>query len=107
MEVEDVAVAGEAGSERVAVRWHFTGTFSGEPWVGIEPTGRPVDMRGMDLLEFQDGRIAGNCAYFDQLSFARQIGMLPAKGSISDRIMLGAFNLVTKARRRLNGGSRT
>jgi predicted ester cyclase len=98
MEVEDVVVGGEPGRERVTVRWHATGTFSGKPYLGIEPTGRPVDLRGMDLLQIEDGRVAGNNVYYDQLAFARQIGMLPAEGSIGDRLMTGAFNLVTKGR---------
>ena len=98
MVVEDVVVAGEPGRERVTVRWHVTGTFSGAPYLGIEPTGRPVDLRGMDLIEIEDGRVAGNNVYFDQLVFARQIGMLPTEGSFGDRLMTGAFNLVTKAR---------
>lgn len=98
MEVEEVVIAGEPGRERVTVRWHITGTFSGSPYVGIEPTGRPVDLRGMDLIDVQDGRVAGNHIYYDQLTFARQIGMLPSEGSLGDRLMTSAFNLVTKAR---------
>jgi steroid delta-isomerase-like uncharacterized protein len=98
MEVEDVVVAGEPGHERVTVRWHITGTFSGAPYMGIEPTGRPVDLRGMDLIHIEDGRVAGNNIYYDQLAFARQIGMLPSEGSLGDRLMTGAFNLVTKGR---------
>src|SRR3954468_19145532 len=57
MEVEDVAIAGEPGRERVTVRWHLTGTFSGGPYMGIEPTGRPLDLRGMDLIDVQNGRV--------------------------------------------------
>jgi steroid delta-isomerase-like uncharacterized protein len=98
MEVEDVVVGGEPGRERVTVRWHITGTFSGKPYMGIEPTGRPIDLRGMDLIQVEDGRVAGNNVYYDQLSFARQIGMLPEEGSIPDRLMTGAFNLVTRRR---------
>lgn len=98
MEVEDVVVAGEPGRERVTVRWHITGTFSGAPYVGIEPTGRPIDVRGMDLMYVEDGRVAANHIYYDQLSFARQIGMLPPEGSTGDRLMTSAFNLVTKGR---------
>jgi steroid delta-isomerase-like uncharacterized protein len=98
MEVEDVVVAGGPGRERVTVRWHITGTFSGSPYVGIEPTGSPVDLRGMDLIDFEDGRVARNNIYYDQLAFARQIGMLPSEGSLGDRVMTGAFNLVTKGR---------
>jgi hypothetical protein len=55
----------------------------------------------MDLIHVEDGRIAGNNVYYDQLAFARQIGMLPPEGSFGDRFMTGAFNLVTKARSRL------
>jgi predicted ester cyclase len=98
MEVEDVVVAGEPGHERVTVRWHITGTFSGAPYMGIEPTGRPVDLRGMDLIRTERGRVAGNNIYYDQLTFARQVGMLPAEGSLADRLMTRAFNVVTQAR---------
>lgn len=101
MEVEDVVVAGEPGRERVTVRWHVTGTFSGKPYLGIEPTGRPIDLNGMDLIQIEDGRVAGNNVYYDQLAFARQIGMLPPEGSIGDRVMTSALNLVTKGRTRL------
>jgi steroid delta-isomerase-like uncharacterized protein len=103
MEVEDVAIAGEPGSERVTVRWHITGTFSGAPYLGIEPTGRPIDLRGMDLIALDNGRIAGNNIYYDQLAFARQIGILPSEGSVADRLMTGAFNLVTKGRAKVRG----
>jgi predicted ester cyclase len=74
MEVEDVVVAGEPGHERLTVRWHITGTFSGAPYMGIEPTGRRVDLRGMDLVSVDNGRVAGNNIYYDQLTFARQVG---------------------------------
>jgi steroid delta-isomerase-like uncharacterized protein len=98
MEVDDVVVAGEPGRERVTVRWHITGTFSGAPYLGIEPTGRRIDIRGMDLVDIQDGRVAGNHIYYDQLTFARQIGMLPPEGSPPDRLMTALFNFVTRVR---------
>jgi steroid delta-isomerase-like uncharacterized protein len=106
MDVEDVTIAGEPGRERVTVRWHITGTFSGAPYMGIQPTGRPVDLRGMDLIDVEDGRVAGNNIYYDQLTFARQVGMLPAEGSQGDRLMTGVFNLVTKARAAVRQRSR-
>lgn len=106
MEVEDFAIAGEPGRERVTVRWHMTGTFSGAPYLGIEPTGRSIDLRGMDLIDVQDGKVAGNNIYYDQLAFARQIGMLPAEGSFGDRLMTRAFNLATKGRAKVRERSR-
>ena len=57
----------------------------------------------MDLLDLEDGRLAGNCIYFDQLSFARQIGMLPPEGSLRDRLMTGAFNLMVRLRLFIRG----
>ncbi len=98
MEVEDVVIAGVPGRERVTVRWHVTGTHSGAAWMGIEPTGRALDLRGMDLVAIEDGRVAGNDIYFDLLGFVRQIGMLPPEGSLRDRLITGAFNLKTRAR---------
>ncbi len=101
MEVEDVVVAGEPGRERITARWHITGTFTGTPYMGIAATGRRVDLRGMDLIHMEDGLVAGNTIYFDQLSFARQVGMLPPEGSWGDRLMTAGFNFVVRARNSL------
>jgi hypothetical protein len=38
---------------------------------------------------------------FDQLQFARQIGMMPADGWSPDRAMKAAFNAVTQRLRRI------
>jgi hypothetical protein len=52
----------------------------------------------MDLIHIENGRVAGNNVYYDQLAFTRQIGMLPSEGSLGYRLMTGAFNMVTKGR---------
>jgi steroid delta-isomerase-like uncharacterized protein len=88
-----------AGEQTCAVEWRIEGTFDGEPYMGIEPTGSHVEIRGMDLLELEDGQIVSLTAYFDGAGYARQIGMLPADGSGADRAMKTAFNAVTKLRR--------
>ena len=90
-----------AGEQSCAVEWRLEGTFDGAPYMGIEPTGKHVELRGLDLLELEDGELVSNTAYFDGLGFARQIGMLPPDGSGADRAMKGAFNTLTKARRAL------
>lgn len=86
--VERVVAEGDA----VVVRWHADGTFSGARFQGIEPTGRRVRIRGCDFFELKDGWIRRNTIFYDGASFARQIGMLPAKGSFTDRAMLRLFN---------------
>jgi steroid delta-isomerase-like uncharacterized protein len=88
-----------AGESSCAVEWRLEATLSGEPFMGIDPTGKHVEIRGFDLFELEDGQIVSNTAYFDGMSIARQIGMLPVDGSGADRAMKGAFNAVTKLRR--------
>ena len=88
-----------AGERNCAVEWRLEGTFDGEAFMGIEPTGKHVELRGFDLLELEDGQIVSLTAYFDGAAYARQIGMLPPDGSGADRVMKGAFNAVTKLRR--------
>jgi steroid delta-isomerase-like uncharacterized protein len=88
-----------AGEQSCAVEWRLEGTFEGAPYMGIEPTGKHVEIRGCDLLELEDGQIVSLTAYSDGAGFARQIGFLPADGSGTDRALKGAFNAVTKLRR--------
>ena len=66
-----------AGESSCAVEWRLEATLSGEPFMGIDPTGKHVEIRGFDLFELEDGQIVSNTAYFDGMSIARQIGMLP------------------------------
>jgi steroid delta-isomerase-like uncharacterized protein len=102
LDVEEVVVAGIPGRERATVRWRMTGTFSGGPLMGIAPTGHHIQLRGMDLIEIEDGRIAGNVIYYDGLAFARQVGMLPAAGSAGDRLIARTFNGLTAIRSRIH-----
>jgi steroid delta-isomerase-like uncharacterized protein len=90
-----------AGEQSCAVEWRLEGTLDGAPFMGIEPTGKHVEIRGFDLFELEDGDLVSNTAYFDGMGFARQIGMLPPDGSGTDRAMRSAFNAVTKLRRAL------
>jgi predicted ester cyclase len=97
--IEPEEVIGE--DDTVFVKWRLTGTFSGRPWQGIEPTGDRIELLGIDCFTFREREITHNEVVFDQMSFARQIGMLPAQDSIGERAMKGAFNARTKLKRRL------
>jgi steroid delta-isomerase-like uncharacterized protein len=88
-----------AGERQAAVEWRMTGHFSGGPFQGIDATGRRLDMRGLDLLEIEEGAIVANTAYYDGMSFARQIGLMPPENSGAERAMKSAFNAATRARR--------
>jgi steroid delta-isomerase-like uncharacterized protein len=88
-----------AGEREAAVEWRMTGTFTGEPFEGVDATGKRLDMRGLDLLEVEDGKILSNTAYYDGMSFARQIGLMPAQDSSAEQAMKNAFNAATRVRR--------
>ena len=86
------------------VHWRMTGRHVG-PLLGVEGTGRQIALDGIDHFVIRDRVVVTNTVVFDQLSFARQVGLLPADRSAPDRALKGAFNARTKvlaaARRRL------
>jgi glyoxylase-like metal-dependent hydrolase (beta-lactamase superfamily II)/predicted ester cyclase len=89
--------------DRAAVRWEARGTFTGGTFQGVEPTGAPIFVEGVDELTVRDGLIVENNAYADGMSIARQLGLMPPEGSGPERAMKGAFNAKTKAARKLGG----
>jgi steroid delta-isomerase-like uncharacterized protein len=97
MEVLDLI----ADDDKVAVRWHMTGTFSGEArFEGAIATGEKIDITGCDVLTVRDGKIVHNDAYMNGMQMARQLGMLPPQGSGQERAMIGALNAKTRLARR-------
>jgi steroid delta-isomerase-like uncharacterized protein len=92
-----------ADDQVAVIQWTMRGTFTGEPFMGVEATGKPVELRGVDVMKIADGKIQHNTAYYDGMDFARQIGMMPAADSGAEKAMIGAFNAVTKLRGRLSG----
>jgi steroid delta-isomerase-like uncharacterized protein len=99
MEIENVV---DDGERQAVVQWRGSGTFTGGPFLGIESTGKPIELQGVDVFRFdENGKVVTNTVYYDGAEFARQIGMLPRRDSAMDRGMLAAFNAGTKLRQRL------
>lgn len=95
LEVLEIVVEGT----KAAVRWRTECTFDGSgSFLGLKPNGARVVLEGFDLLTVADGRITGNQAYLNGADLARQLGALPPEGSLPDKAMLGALNLVTRAK---------
>jgi predicted ester cyclase len=64
-----------------ADEWVFVGTHTG-PLVlpdGTElpPTGKRVEVQGMELVRVRDGKIVVDNLYYDNLAVAAQLGLLP------------------------------
>ena len=87
-----------AGDRAAAVQWRASGTFDGGPFLGIDATGRPIQLRGCDCVEVEDGKLVRNTAYYDGMAFARGAGMLPPMDSGGERAMKAAFNALTRLR---------
>jgi NAD(P)H-dependent FMN reductase/predicted ester cyclase len=61
--------------ERIAVRWTMRGTHKGSRY-GEAPTGKEVEMKGMEFLKFEEGKIKEHNAVSDTLGLKKQIGAL-------------------------------
>jgi predicted ester cyclase len=71
--IEDVVAAGN----RVAVRWTWTGTHTGD-FRGFAPTGKAVHDTGLVLYTFEGGKVAAAVVETDRLGVLQQIGAIPA-----------------------------
>lgn len=66
------------------IRFRMTGTQRGE-FMGIEPTGRTIDLEGVDIVRFNaEGKVAEHWGYTDNLQMLRQLG------AVSERMPVGA-----------------
>jgi steroid delta-isomerase-like uncharacterized protein len=71
MEIHDMFGAGD----RVATRKTFRGTHDGE-FTGIPPTGRMVGVDIIDIVRYEDGKLAEHWNVVDQLGLMRQLGVV-------------------------------
>ena len=98
-DLETVVRALAGDDQTVAVQWRSTATFAGAAsFQGIEPTGKRVELRGVDWIEVEDGKIRRNTGYWDGAAFARDIGMMPARGSAAEKAMIVTFNAASRLR---------
>ena len=70
--VEDELVDGD----KLVWRVRFTGTHQGE-FLGIPGTGKRVDVKGIDIVRYVDGRAAEHWGVTDTLGMLQQLGVAP------------------------------
>jgi len=71
--IDDLVVEGD----RVAVRWHWTGTHSGA-FRAFPATGKTFSNPGVGIFRFKDGKIVAAVLETDRLGFLQQMGAVPA-----------------------------
>ena len=62
--------------DKLVKHWNFKGTHTGD-FFGIPATGMPVDIDGVTLVRMQNGKIAEEQDFFDNLEFSQQLGLIP------------------------------
>lgn len=60
--------------DKAAVLFTFTGTNTGE-FMGMAPTGKSVNVQGIDYLLFKDGKCIEHWGYIDESKMMQQLGM--------------------------------
>jgi steroid delta-isomerase-like uncharacterized protein len=86
---------------RAAQVWVMRGTMLGsDPWAGFGPTGKQLEIEGIDLYEFRGGLVSRYRGRYDLAEVARQLGLAPARGGRAEHIMAFLQRNGTKLRRR-------
>ncbi len=73
--LDDLVMAGD----RVAGRFTYRGTHRG-PLLGIPPTGRPAEMRSIDIWRVAGREFAEHWDELNLLEVFQQLGVIPAPG---------------------------
>ena len=68
-----------ADDENVAIAYTLTGTHQGD-FNGIAPTGKKIEVRGVQIGRFEDGKIVERWGSSDELGVLKQLGIDPTRG---------------------------
>jgi steroid delta-isomerase-like uncharacterized protein len=87
--------------------WRMVGTNTGsfDP-PGYAPTGRPIDLTGIDVLQFRDGLIWRYEAVYDYSLVARQLGLTAPRGGRLERLAVHAQRMLVRVRARIPAAAR-
>ena len=61
---------------KLVKHWNFKGTHTGM-FFGIPATNKKVDIDGVTLVRMEDGKIAEERDFLDNLEFMQQLGLIP------------------------------
>ena len=72
-EIHDQIAQGDVVANRVTWQGVHSGNLAGVP-----ATGRPIELRGINMFRVRDGRVVAQWAELDMLGLLQQIGAIPA-----------------------------
>ncbi|ELZ82302.1 ester cyclase [Haloferax larsenii] len=63
--------------DKVVTRYTLRGTHEGE-LMGIEPTGKTIEVQGISIGRFEDGTVVEGWSVIDMMSMMQQLGVVEA-----------------------------
>ena len=99
-----------AEGDKVAVLWTFRGTHTGSGYEGLPPTGTKVEIRGMTIWRFENGRIVEEWSSFSETGaymamFANLKWWLIFAGLLFLAVVIALERLVWKMLKKMFGRS--
>ncbi len=58
------------------IHFRITGTNTG-PWGPMPATGKAMDVNGVDIIRFQDGKAVEHWGYMEEAKMMQQLGLMP------------------------------
>jgi steroid delta-isomerase-like uncharacterized protein len=68
-----------AEGDTIAARFTMSGTHQGE-FFGIPPTGKRMEITGIDVVRFENGKMVEHWGNQDDLGMMQQLGVIPMPG---------------------------
>ena len=62
--------------DRTYIHYRLTGTNTG-PYGDMPPTGKAMDVMGVDIIRFADGKAVEHWGYMEEMKMMQQLGMMP------------------------------
>jgi hypothetical protein len=62
--------------DKLVKYWTFKGTHTGE-FFGIPASGNSINLQGATIIRMENGRIAEEQDFYDNLEFSQQLGLIP------------------------------
>lgn len=73
-QVKDIFAAGDKVVARITVH----GTQQGE-FMGMQGTGKKIEVKGIDIVRFENGKLVEHWGVTDALTMMQQLGVMPAE----------------------------
>jgi steroid delta-isomerase-like uncharacterized protein len=92
------------GGRMIASVFRFTATFTAPLSLprrpSLAPTGRRLQLAGMDRSEIHDHCLTRHQIFWDTAEMGRQMGLLPARNSTAERVAMRLQHLTARRMRR-------